>query len=257
MREDATVLTALKVRCAIRLVLTAQNEFTYELHVNLHKVAQLQYRITELVAPLKALDAELHSKAPFPHLSRLHQLPTAYAAAVVEVVRRKEFVQFLAEWTSRLANTLEKYTETERKRRQLVKAEMLSNLPWSIAALEETSPLSVGIKLVSGEDALEAINLNRSDIESESDLAPASCGLMRDLVHWVESLRSDPDILASIEAEDSDPVAFLQTNLDGLISRMDGFSAELDRMVERSGGDQCSSIAYPQYFSPCPRGGNL
>jgi hypothetical protein len=56
------------------------------------------------------------TKAAFPHLYRLHHLPFAYAATVVEVVRRKEFGQFMNDWVGRLRETLINFTAREMAR---------------------------------------------------------------------------------------------------------------------------------------------
>jgi hypothetical protein len=58
-------------------------------------------------------------------------------------------------------------------------------------------------------------------------------GLTReDLLAWVESLKGDE----SLAIDGSDPIAFLQTNLEAMISKIDLAGDELDRMIERSGG---------------------
>jgi len=120
-----------------------------------------------MVQPLTTLDSDLRTKAAFPHLRRLHQLPFAYAAAVVEVVRRREFGSFLLEWTSRLAETLGKYTSTERKRRQQLKTETLGHLPWTVSALEDSMAPNIDISVTSGAEALDSMDLGRDDIEGE------------------------------------------------------------------------------------------
>ncbi len=122
-----------------------------------------------MVRPLTILDFDLRAKAAFPHLHRLHQLPFAYAAAIVEVVQRKEFSTSLLEWTSRLAETLAKYTSTERKRRQQVKVETLGHLPWTVTALEESMAPNVEISVTGGAEPLVGMNLGREDIDGESN----------------------------------------------------------------------------------------
>ena len=120
-----------------------------------------------MVNPLTSLDSDLRTKAAFPHLHRLHQLPFAYGAAVVEVVRRKEFATFLLEWTSRLAETLEKYISTERMRRQELKMDTLGHLPWTVTALEESMAPNVKVSAVGGAEALVGTELGREDIDGQ------------------------------------------------------------------------------------------
>lgn len=120
-----------------------------------------------MVTPLNTLDSDLQAKAAFPHLHRLHQLPFAYAATVVEVVRRKEFAAFLLDWTNRLTTTLSKYTAIETLRRQQLKADTLAYLPWTVTALEESMVPNVEVAAVGGAEALVAMNLGREDIDGQ------------------------------------------------------------------------------------------
>jgi autophagy-related protein 11 len=221
MRDDLVTLTNVK------------NEFTLDVHIHLRQVATFQTRITELIQPLRTLDTELRSKAAFPHLARLHQLPFAYAATVVEVVRRKEFASFVVDWTTRLADTLVKFTSVEKARRMAIRNDTLSQLPWTVAAIEDTMSPSIDVVVNVGVDALAKVNLGRSDIDSES----LECGdgdrlTWIDLLAWVESLKG----AESLAIDGSDPIAFLQTNLEAMISKIDLAGDELDRMIERSGG---------------------
>lgn len=136
-----------------------------DLHIHLRQVAGFQSRITEIVHPLTALDKDLRHKEAFPHLERLHQLPFAYAATVVEVVRRKEFSAFMLDWSTRLVEAIDTYTAVEAKRRHALKADTLSHLPWTIAALEDTMDLQVQIALTGSSDVLTGMNLGRPDID--------------------------------------------------------------------------------------------
>jgi hypothetical protein len=204
-------------------------------HIHLRQVASFQTRITELVTPINALDSDLRSKTAFPHLSRLHQLPFAYAATVVEVVRRKEFATFLVEWSARLAETLGKFTSAERDRRQEIRNDTLSQLPWSVPAIEETQSPSVDVVLNVGAETLSGINLGRGDVESKWIRDGADVDLLR----WVESLKVDKELLLAIEDGESNPIPFLQSNIEGLIGKLDTAGEELDRMIEREGEYIC------------------
>lgn len=107
------------------------------------------------------------SKAAFPHLRRLRNLPFAYAATVVEVVRRKEFGQFLDEWTGRLRETLLKFTTTENVKRQQVREEILSQLPFAVPVLEDSTKIGVDMTVTTGLEALKNVQMDRNDIEGK------------------------------------------------------------------------------------------
>jgi autophagy-related protein 11 len=106
-------------------------------------------------------------KASFVHLERLKEIPTAYVAAVIEVVRRKAFSTFLFDWTTRLSETLTGFTEDERKRRVGLMTGTISHLPFTVPGLDETLAPSVQLSLINGAEALSAISLEQSDVESE------------------------------------------------------------------------------------------
>ena len=241
MRNDLIVLTGVKVRqrhvCDVvdGVAISEQNEMTMDVHVHLRRVALFQARITEIIGPLSSLDADLRSKAVFPHLQRLHQLPFAYAASVVEIVRRKEFSAFLLDWTSRLSDTLGRYTSAEQVRRHQLKADTLSQLPLSVPALEESMSPKVEVSVLGESQSLAGVGIGREDIDSEFVEMDAGLIYPIDLMKWVDSLQADPEILAAIEGGDANPIDSLQTSLQVLIANMDVASGELDNMIERSG----------------------
>ncbi|WVW78803.1 hypothetical protein I302_100765 [Kwoniella bestiolae CBS 10118] len=207
MRDDLIALTGVK------------NEFTLEIHLHLRQVAQFQSRITQIIGPLAALDADLRDKVAFPHLHRLRQLPFAYASVVAEVVRRKEYSRLLLEWTLRLSEALSRFTSTEKTRREQVQVEMISQLPFGIVGLEENGP-RVDISVITGADGLSGLKFGQEEIEK--------------LVLWVESLKVDEEILSALEEGDENYLSTLQASIESLNGKVDFASDELDRIIERS-----------------------
>nr|XP_031861804.1 uncharacterized protein CI109_002633 [Kwoniella shandongensis]KAA5528876.1 hypothetical protein CI109_002633 [Kwoniella shandongensis] len=214
MRDDLLALTGVK------------NEFTLDIHIHLGQVARFESRITELVRPMRQLDTDLKAKVAFPHLDRLHHLPFAYATAVAEVVRRKEYGRLLIEWTTRLAQTLSRFTSTEAKRREQVQVELISQLPFEVILSEGAKP-RVDFSVVTGAETLGAVNSTPDEVEK--------------LVQWVEGLKNDEEVLAAMEEGDEDHLEGLQASIETLIGRVDFASDELDRMIERSGESNRSS----------------
>lgn len=150
MREDLASMTQVK------------NDFTLDLHVHLRQIANYQVRITKFTRPMSELDHDLRQKNVFPHLERLHNLPFAYAANVVEIVHRKDFAAVLREWTVRLVETVNACLENEQKRRQRHKTD--NQLPWEIAPLEGSATPRVAIQL-EGDEGLAGATLSRHDID--------------------------------------------------------------------------------------------
>ncbi|KIR26541.1 hypothetical protein I309_04510 [Cryptococcus deuterogattii LA55] len=204
MRDDLVALTAVK------------NQFTFDIHLHLRQVAHFQSQIHELIEPLRKFDADLlasKDRSAFPHLYRLHQIPFAYAAAVSEVVRRRDFGQMLTEWTRRLRGTLNAFTQVETKRREQVIKESLSQLPFSVPILSESQGPKVEVTLVTGVEALGNKTFGYEEIEKQ--------------------MRNDPEVIANMEDGDAERLHAMQTSIEGLIMRFDTTADELDRMVEQ------------------------
>ncbi|WWC59113.1 uncharacterized protein I303_101661 [Kwoniella dejecticola CBS 10117] len=207
MRDDLIALTGVK------------NDFTLDIHLHLHQVADFQSRITELVSPIGALDQDLHEKAAFPHLHRLRQLPFAYATVVAEVVRRKEYSRLLLEWSVRLSETLSRFTATEKTRREQIQTEMVTQLPFGVVGLDGSGP-RVDITVETGAEGLSGVKFGQEEIDK--------------LVLWVEGLKTDQEILAVLEDGDEEYLATLQQSIENLIGRVDFASDDLDKMIHRS-----------------------
>ena len=148
-------------KCAV------QNDFTLEVHLHIRQVAQFQSRITEIVAPLATLDADLKSKAAFPHLQRLNQLPFAYGSSVIEVVRRKDFNAALNDWLARLQAALNEFAGAETSRRTKLRDNVLSQLPLQIPALEESVQVAIELSMADGGEALSKMALGQKDVDGE------------------------------------------------------------------------------------------
>ncbi|ODO03076.1 hypothetical protein I350_05921 [Cryptococcus amylolentus CBS 6273] len=210
MREDLTALTTLK------------NEFTLDVHVHLRQVASLQSQTHDMLSPIRKLDADLSTqkeKSAFPHLQRLHQIPFAYATAVAEMIKRRDFGQMLGDWTKRLKGTLETFVQVEHKRRQMVQGEWLSQLPFSIPGLGENQPPRVDITVITGSEGISNVTLGYEEIKK--------------LVAWLESIQDDPDVRAVMQEGDEERLKDMQIGIESLVSRLDTAGMELDRAVER------------------------
>jgi autophagy-related protein 11 len=197
-------------------------------------VADFQIRIAELVAPVQTLDTDLHSQAAFPHLQRLHLLPFAYAATVIEVLRRKEFAVALKAWTDRLSSSFAKFTELEGSRRREIKADVTSQLPFSVPALDDILP-KIELSVVTGSDGVAALGVTQEDVTGKSAEVVAEPADSEDIRRWIKSLKEDKELHVAIIDQESDPIPFLEHGVEDLISKMGEATQELDQMMERSG----------------------
>lgn len=137
------------------------------MHIHLKQVAQFQLKIGEIRRPLLDLQKDMDSHQGLGYLERLHQFPLAYAASMVEIVRRKEFAAFLLGWAERLASVLGRFTDNETARRAALHDEVLVNLTTIPEGLIATSHPQLEVVIGSGQEALSIYDLGRADIESK------------------------------------------------------------------------------------------
>ena len=57
----------------------------------LREISALNNDIMELPVLMGSLQSEFRAKTKFSHIQRLHTMPYAYGATLIELVRRKEF----------------------------------------------------------------------------------------------------------------------------------------------------------------------
>ncbi|EKC98517.1 myosin heavy chain [Trichosporon asahii var. asahii CBS 8904] len=195
MREDLASMTSIKV--SLRAV----------------GIADYQVRITKFSRPMTDLDNDLRQKSAFPHLERLHNLPFAYAANVVEIVRRKEFSHSLVEWASRIGHAVNTYLDEEAKRRQRHKTE--NQLPWEIPALEESQLPRINMS-INGAEALTSVGLGKGDIEQ--------------LVASIKELQDDPEFMSLDPTEN--PIPVLSNRLAELLPSLDHLNEDLNQALD-------------------------
>ena len=77
------------------LTSTAQNAYTRQCITVLRQISVLNHTIVQTPPVLSSLQASFRGKNSFSHIQRLHNMLYAYGATVVEIVRRKEFCEFI------------------------------------------------------------------------------------------------------------------------------------------------------------------
>ncbi|ORX33486.1 hypothetical protein BD324DRAFT_639538 [Kockovaella imperatae] len=205
MREDLVTLIAVK------------NDFTLEVHLHIHQVAQFQIRITQIAPPLGQLEKDLKTKSAFPHLHRLNQLPFAYGVSVLEVVRRKEFSGALIHWVAKVQRALDDFLRQECERRLKVQEEILVQLPWQITVLEESMNVHVETEVEDGVEALAKVDITSADVDT--------------LMQSFERLASDKDIASTFKTIDVNPVNHLCDKLKSVIATSISPDQELEKIA--------------------------
>jgi len=142
-----------------------------DLHAHLRQIAHFQSQVVSLAPQVSQLENDLastsSSKAAFPHLYRLRNLPFAYSASVVEIVRRKEYGQFLSEWTSKLKEVLTRFTSKENTRRSKIREDVISHLPFTLPALDDSMRVGVELSVSNGLEVLKGVVLERKDVDGK------------------------------------------------------------------------------------------
>lgn len=101
-------------------------------------------------------------------MSRLHDLPFAYLALVLEYRWRKEFGEHFARWCERLSKAVNGMITPEVKRRQAHNKEVLSFNPFTIYGIDESAAFHCNITYRTGGEVLEVMDLDKSISDGES-----------------------------------------------------------------------------------------
>nr|ODO01122.1 hypothetical protein L204_01849 [Cryptococcus depauperatus CBS 7855] len=210
MRDDLVALTSVK------------NDFTFDVHSHLRQVATFQSQITRLIDSFRKLDAELSpskDRAAFIHLERLHYIPIAYATAVSEIARRKEFTVMLNEWIKRLTGALNTFTQSEIKRRDQISKKWISQLPFTIPSLTEGSGPKISVTVAGGMDNVTSVSIGYEEVEK--------------LVIWLEQMKNDPEVISVMEKGDEERLGVMQDHIRELMTKLDSCEDEFDKVIEK------------------------
>ena len=155
------------------------------------------------------------SKSAFPHLFRLNQLPFAYGASIIEVVRRKEFSKALMDWLDKLQRALNEFANAENSRRSKIKEEVLIQLPWQVTVLEDTNQVGVELSVIDGAEILDPVQVSQADIDS--------------LLRAFAELANDRDIMSTVRGEN--PINALCDRLRNVIAESSSPLQDLERLA--------------------------
>ncbi|KAJ3516909.1 hypothetical protein NLJ89_g837 [Agrocybe chaxingu] len=202
-----------KHRQELEQITEKKNLYTHQCLATLRHISTLNNELVHLPPALSALSASFRTKTSFSHIQRLHNMLYAYAATVIEIVRRKEFSRFFYQRAQGILEVMAKVSE--RKRRQVYRSEVHGQLPFETRGMDDPVP-TIDFSPTGGAEA--AYSFERSDVDE----------LMQVIVDLEDYAQSSGDSVA-LSASRECHIA-----LEKLMNKMDNLEAGFDKIAERS-----------------------
>jgi hypothetical protein len=155
-----------QIRDTVTHFVNSKTHLTHLIISRLQTISHLQSSIASVSPLLSKFTATLTSQSQaFGQLLHVHRMPPAWGAALVECVRRKEYVKVFLQKASEVAEVLAKFRMQEEKRRENFKSEILRYLPAGLIMGLEDRPPYCEISVSNTKDNLP--NLTREDLAGE------------------------------------------------------------------------------------------
>ncbi|TFK25285.1 hypothetical protein FA15DRAFT_668655 [Coprinopsis marcescibilis] len=202
-------------RQEVESITNIKNSYTQQALSTLRRISILNNDIVQIPSALALLQGSFRNKNSFSHIQRLHNMLYAYAATVIEIVRRKEFSRFFYQRAQSILEVMAKLSAGERKRRQVYRSEVHGQLPFDTKGMDDAVP-SIDFSPSGTSDF--AYSLERSDVD----------GLLKILDDLEIYSRSKPDSVCL------NTVLECRESLLKLIAKMDALEVGFDKIAEKS-----------------------
>ncbi|KAI0074448.1 hypothetical protein K474DRAFT_1665357 [Panus rudis PR-1116 ss-1] len=220
LRELDSALRAEVVR-----ITDIKNEYTTQLIHTLRQISQLNDSLIAFPSMLTQLQTLLRQRTSFGHLQRLHGMVYAYGATVVEVVRRREFVDFFLQRAQSILDVMAKLSQSEKKRRQLYRSEVHGQLPFQTPGMDDDKVPVPEIDYTPTRPPEGAgYDLGREDVDE----------LLRTLDDIETYVHSNMNISQEDQEAAIATVREARAGIERLIAKMDGLESGFERIAERS-----------------------
>ncbi|KAJ3411326.1 hypothetical protein HDV05_002390 [Chytridiales sp. JEL 0842] len=217
-----------RIRETVTHFVSSKIHLTHLIISRLQTISHLQSSIASVSPLLTKLTSTLTSQSQaFGQLLHVHRMSPAWGAALVECVRRKEYVKVFLQKASMLAEVLAKFRIQEEKRRENFKNEILRYLPTGLIKGLEDRPPYCEISVSNTSDSLP--NLTRED------LAEFEKRVMQIRTNMMESDSQVKPAASMTGGNPSDSISKLQATMLKMASQVDGIATEFDRILLRSG----------------------
>ncbi|KAI9366784.1 hypothetical protein DFJ73DRAFT_2669 [Zopfochytrium polystomum] len=219
------------IRDQLTDIASSKLHLSYSLASRLQTISQLQSVIAAVSPQLSSLTSSLSShEQAFAQLLHVHRMPPAWAACLVECVRRKEYVRFFLNKARDVAEVLAKFRRQEEKRRDNFKGEIVRYLPAKlVTGLDDKVP-SWEIQVSNTKDNLP--NITRNDLAEFEKLVNHLRAAMNDVDPSSSGLRGSQ---SSGGVHHNDSISKLQATLLKTLPQIDSLSSEFERILLKSG----------------------
>ncbi|KAI9351243.1 hypothetical protein BDR26DRAFT_420941 [Obelidium mucronatum] len=229
---------------------TSKLHATSALRSRLRSISHLQTLLSNTIAPgMTRLNQNLTSMSQaFGQLLHVHRMPAAWGAAMVEIVRRREFVRVLVARAESVASGFARVGEIEKRRRETFDGEISKYLPRVVVGekgnglvvvqgLDEGVP-KVEVRVVKGGDLLPRIG--RTDVYEFEQFISQIRAAMTDVDPSSSTVPSTNQTLTSSHTSSAagnpaDSISKLQATMTKMIPQIDAVAGEFDRQLAKSG----------------------
>ncbi|KAJ1536955.1 hypothetical protein HK096_005741, partial [Nowakowskiella sp. JEL0078] len=224
-QKENDIPTVLSLSASIRALAqelhSRKLEMVTAIQKRLVRISGIQTHIAGVSKELEECKSEEKKlEVAFRQLAHVQRIPSAWGAAVVEVVRRKEYARVFLQKAKEMAEILARFRSQEEKRRENFTVEILKYLPEGLLVGLDSPPPLCEISVSNTTDRLP--QLNRSDIN--------------DIERIVESLRHDIfSQSSSAIGGNGDGLAKLQATMMKMNNAPESVVLDFEKIVLRSG----------------------
>ncbi|KAJ3174770.1 hypothetical protein HDU87_006886 [Geranomyces variabilis] len=197
-----------------------------ELLRRLRSISQLQSQIAAVSPVLTELSDTMnaHTQA-FAQLLHVHRMPAAWGVALVEIVRRKEFVKVFISKAKEMADVLGRFRSQEERRRETFRSEIARYLPTNLVHGLDDKPPYCEVSLSNTTGNLP--DLSREDVNEFEKLITSIHSTMLD---------NEPGGGAGASQTHSNhSISKLIATIVKMSSQVDATPADFERILAKSG----------------------
>ncbi|CAG8444414.1 17447_t:CDS:10 [Acaulospora morrowiae] len=200
---------------------------------NLQQISCLESNIASIPSKLSRLESEVRTKTQdYKLLAHVHQMPSAYAMTLIEIVRRKEYTKLLLAKSQQLAEIMAQFRDMEQKRRDRYRLDTKKYVPIKIPALDDSPPMCEISAVNMNDDRLPSFS--KEDIQLFLNLIDQIRPAVMSQASLIRSSFSSLTPKVRIQQSYFDPLSTLQSNLVKLFGQVEGMNIEFENIIEKS-----------------------
>jgi autophagy-related protein 11 len=192
---------------------------TQVLHAKLQAISHFQSMIASVSPTISSLSGALNVQSEaLLQLLHVHRMAPAWGATLVEIVRRKTYVNVFLQKAKEMADVLNQFRSQELRKRDTFKAEIFRYIPHGLVNGLDDPPPYCEISVSNTKDSLP--NLVLEDVSNFEKL--------------VSTIRSSTNPTTDL-ANGSDSISKLQATMMKMTPQLEHISVDFERIVAKSG----------------------